>query len=295
MQSSRQSQSGGAAKGSSPAYSQSEILRNRIIAIVVLVVFVLIVIRLVSCAAGALGGGAETEGQDGSATQDAGAASIVQQVVSACEDGRYPAAGSTTGVEDPWVKSGLFTTGNAEIDEWVKEFCDAHSTSDDPSENAHEAYLALLGEFGYGERKNNRHPDYPTWDYDYTLQMFEEGSGNCYNDAAITQWVLRYFGYEDATAQIIFVLLQSGNWSDHATVFVTDVYHDNKQCVVDDALLQEGWMLDADTYVYEIIDIGREFTPDFFEKYAEDIVEPPSFWYDPSVYGDTEDGESEVD
>ncbi|MBQ9043778.1 MAG: hypothetical protein IJ111_13305 [Eggerthellaceae bacterium] len=197
------------------------------------------------------------------------------------------AAGSDTGVECRWVRSGLFTTGDAGIDEWVKGFCDAHTVSDDPSENAFAAYEALLHEFGYGERLSNRHPDYVGWDYDYMWQFLTEGTGNCYNDAAATQFVLRYFGYEDATANIIFVLLQSGNMSDHGAVFVTDVYHGNRECVVDDAMGVDGWMIDADSYVYQAIDYGQKMDPDsFFVKNATEIIGPPSFWYNPAVYGD---------
>ena len=232
--------------------------RNRAVAVALLIIVALLLAGLVSCVSDSSADNSQT-------------------------------AGPYEGVEDPWVESGLFATGNAEIDEWIKAFCDEHSVSDDPSENAHAAYLALLSEFRYGERVENRHPDYPDWDFDYTLQMIAEGSGNCYNDAAVTQWILRYFGYEDATAQIIFVLLETGDWSDHSSVFVTDVYHGNKPCIVDDALLQEGWMLDADSYVYQIIDIGRELDPDsFFVKNAEAIVDPPAFWYNPAVYGTAE-------
>ncbi len=215
---------------------------------------------------------------------------VMRKVAMKCNDVFPIAAGSELGVEDPWVKSGMFTTGDSEIDAFIKGMCDENSTSKDPSVNAYNTYVALLSQYPTTERLNNRHPDFVGWQYDYTRQFLTDGGGNCFNNAAAMQWVLRYFGYEDATAQLAIVLLQTGNESDHGAVFVTDVYHGNRQCIVDDALKADGWMIDANEYIYQAIDIGDGLDPNsFFVKNAEGIIGPPAFWYNAALYGDTEE------
>lgn len=259
---------------------------NRAIALAVLVVMLFAVFQLLSCVVNAFRGG-ETAEASKAGDQDAYVAQHVATALDAKVAKLPVAAGSSTGVADPWVRSGLFTTGDEGLDEFVKSYCDAHTVPGDPAESARNSFNALLHEFAYEERLSNRHPDFPSWDYDYTWQFVTDGSGNCFNNAAMMQWVLRYFGYEDASARIIFVLLQSGNWSDHGAVFVTDVYNGSRHCVVDDAMREDGWMIDADSYVYQIIDVGQELDPgSFFVKNAEEIIAPPSFWYNPAVYGD---------
>ena len=90
----------------------------------------------------------------------------------------------------------------------------------------------------------------------HAKQLVTENSGNCYNFTAMTQWILRYFGYTDAFAQPCIVHLQSGNWGDHGLVFVTNV-KTGERCFCDDALSSKGWMLAIDTYEYTIKDVGQ--------------------------------------
>ena len=110
----------------------------------------------------------------------------------------------------------------------------------------------------------------------------------------MTQWVCRYFGYDDALAVPIVVLMQSGNWSDHGAVFVTDIYHDGKPCVIDDALFEDGWMLDGDSYTYSVIDVGQTIDRNaLYVKNADGVVDPPQVWADARKR--IESGESAVD
>ena len=110
------------------------------------------------------------------------------------------------------------------------------------------------------ERKNNQSPWGENWAREFAKQYFEEGNkGNCYNFAAVTEYVLKYFGYSDAEAQPCIVRLESGAWGDHGLVFVTNKV-DGKRCIVDDALSANGWMLGIDDYDYDVRNIGQNAT-----------------------------------
>ena len=253
----------------------------RAIVLAILVVFLFILINLVTCIAGAVSGPHDetTDTSTTPANETQGSENQAGQQETQQEQATMPGKGSSTGVDDPWVQSGKFTTGDSELDEFVKELCDSNSTSSDPSANAFNTYKAILA-FDYKERDDNQYVYNSTWDVDFAVQFMQEKNGNCFNNAAMSQWVCRYFGYDDARALPIVVLMQSGEWSDHGAVFVTDVYHDNKQCVIDDALFEDGWMMNGDSYTYSIIDVGQTIDPNFFAtKFAEGVVDPPEFWY----------------
>lgn len=166
-----------------------------------------------------------------------------------------PLTSATDGVEDPWIPGGIFTTGNAELDQKVKEYCDEFSVSETSAEdNAYNTYLHITWT-EYVEKDNDQDPEGPDWSIKYALQILNEGDGNCYEFVALTQWCLRYFGYEDALAQPCIVKKSSGNWGDHGLLFVTN--KDGERCVCDDALSSKGWMLPIDALTYEIKDIGQ--------------------------------------
>jgi hypothetical protein len=164
-------------------------------------------------------------------------------------------------VESPWTDTGYYTTGDATLDNYLKEFCDERSNSGASfSDNAYNANLFVATEADYIERANNQSPWGPDWDVEYAKQFFEEGkSGNCYNFAAVTQFILQYFGYSDAEGQPCVVELESGNWGDHGLVFVTNK-ENGKKCLVDDALGSNGWMLDADSYNFDVRNINQNAT-----------------------------------
>ena len=163
-------------------------------------------------------------------------------------------ATSTSGVEDPWVESGTFTTGDATLDREVKKFCDDNASSSDNREDAALAMYQALAWADYVERDNAQEPSGPNWRNTYAHQYFEnDNSGNCYEFACALMYCLQYMGYEDAKAEAILIKLQSGNWGDHGIVFVTDA--DGRSCMCDTARGVDGWMIDTDTYTYTIEDV----------------------------------------
>ena len=72
----------------------------------------------------------------------------------------------------------------------------------------------------------------------------------------MTEYVLKYFGYDDAEAEPCVVALQSGAYGDHGLVFVTN-RATNSRCIVDDAMGYDGWMLGIDDYDYDIRNIDQ--------------------------------------
>ena len=190
------------------------------------------------------------------AEQQAASEAAASAEAQAASEAAANAAAAYQGVEDPWVSSGYFTTGDAELDQMVKDLCDANSSADkDFSDNAYNTYLQITW-MDYVERDSNQNPEGADWAVTYAKQLVTENSGNCYNFTAMTQWILRYFGYTDAFAQPCIVHLQSGNWGDHGLVFVTNV-KTGERCFCDDALSSKGWMLAIDTYEYTIKDVGQ--------------------------------------
>jgi hypothetical protein len=228
-----------------------------ILVLVLLVLFILF--NAVTCIGGALSGqqaqtaadvateaSTESSAESGSAAEGAESSSSSQ---------------AQEGVVSPWTESGYFSTGDSELDNYVKQFCDEHSTEGATfAENAEATNLVISTQAGYVERENNQSPWGPDWDVEYAKQFFESGNaGNCYNSAAVTQFILQYFGYSDAEGQPCVVELESGNWGDHGLVFLTDK-STGKRAIVDDALGGNGWMLDIDAYNYDIRNINQNAT-----------------------------------
>jgi len=222
---------------------------KRGILIAAALIVVLILANLVTCAAGALSGGASKAAS--SATSSASSEATSSQASSAA---------TKQGVASPWTDDGTFSTGDSTLDAYIKDVCDKHSTDGSTyEENAYETYI-YVSRTDYIERQNNQSPWGPTWDIEYAKQYFEEGNtGNCYNYAAVVEYVLKYFGYSDAESEPCVVALESGAWGDHGLVFVTNK-KDGKRCIIDSSLSANGWMLDIDSYQYDIRNINQNST-----------------------------------
>ena len=223
---------------------------KRGILIVAALVVILILANLVTCAAGALSGGASK------ATSSAATEESSQEASS-----QASSAATQQGVASPWTDDGTFSTGDSTLDAYIKDLCDKHSTDGASYEdNAYDTYI-YVSRTDYIERENNQSPWGPTWDIEYAKQYFEEGNtGNCYNYAAVVEYVLKYFGYSDAEAEPCVVALESGAWGDHGLVFVTNKADSNKRCIIDSSLSANGWMLDIDSYQYDIRNINQNST-----------------------------------
>ena len=157
------------------------------------------------------------------------------------------------GVEDSWLSSGKFTTGDETLDKEVKEFCDGIATSgQDQATAALEVYKSIAWS-EYVERDDAQHPSGKDWRTEYARKYYEHDcSGNCYEFAAFLSYCLRYLGYTDAVAEGVEVELQSGGWGDHGIVYVTDT--DGRDCLCDTSRGVDGWMLDVDSYNVRIVD-----------------------------------------
>lgn len=223
---------------------------NRAIAIVIILIIVVIIFNLVTCIGGALAPKQDSSesaaSADATASQSAAASSA--------------AAATTQGVSSPWTDDGRFSTGDSALDNYIKELCDeqaAPGTTFD--KGAYDTYI-YVSRTDYIERENNQSPWGENWDIEFAKQYFEEGrSGSCYNFAAVTEFVLKYFGYSDAEAEPCIVKLESGAWGDHGLVFVTNKV-DGNRCIVDDALSANGWMLDINAYDYDVRNINQNST-----------------------------------
>lgn len=162
------------------------------------------------------------------------------------------AAYNSGGVEDPWSPTGYFTTGDAELDQLVKNYCDSQAQDGlDAGDNAYYTYLHISW-IDYVENDQNQRP----WDIEgdwritYAKQCFTNMTANCYEFAAAIQYIMRYYGYADAIAEPCLVLRQSGNWGDHGLVFLTSL--DGRQCLIDASLSSNGWLLPATSLSYTL-------------------------------------------
>lgn len=162
------------------------------------------------------------------------------------------AAYNNGGVEDPWSPTGYFTTGDAELDQMVKSYCDGQAQDGlDAGDNAYYTYLHISW-IDYVENDNNQRP----WDVEgdwrvtYAKQCFTNMTANCYEFAAAIQYIMRYYGYADAIAEPCLVLKQSGAWGDHGLVFLTSL--DGRQCLIDASLSSNGWLLPAASMTYKL-------------------------------------------
>ena len=207
--------------------------------IIVAAVIAVIIIAFVANTLFSCGGKAET-----------GTSSQSQQTSSASS------LSLSTGVEDPWLEGKVFTTGDAELDANIKEFCDSATTAGaSATENAYKAYLAVAWS-DYAERDDNKAPQNSDWARVYAKQWFASGkSGNSYEYAAVTQYVLEYFGYTDAKAEPCTVTQDNGSTENRGLVLVSDITS-GRSCVCDCTLGSNGWMLPADSYKYEIQKTG---------------------------------------
>ena len=190
-----------------------------------------------------------SEGVEGSAGGTASSSSSSKRTT----DGATKNA-TTKGVKSPWTESGTFTTGDATLDEEVKEFCDGIATSDmDIDTAALEVYKGVSWS-KYVERDDAQHPSGKNWRIQFARQYYENGcSGNCYEFAPFLGYCLQYLGFEDAHGEAVFIELKSGDWGDHGLVFVTNT--DGRSCLCDTSLGTNGWMLDDTSYNYEIQDL----------------------------------------
>lgn len=240
---------------------------QRIIIAIAAIVLIVLLFNLVTCAVKG-GDSQQSSSASSAATQVAQASS---SAASATASSASTTVASNEGVEDPWVEGGRFTTGDAELDEMVKKFCDDNSSKDlSASENAFNVYCAVVwGE--YIESDDNQEPLGPNWDVEYAKQYITAGGGNCYNFCAFNEYVLKYFGYSDATAEPCIVLRQSGDYGDHGLVFVTNI-ENGKRCLCDSAYGSDGWMVDINEYTMQVRNIGQdpsEFTVAPFEGISE--------------------------
>lgn len=163
------------------------------------------------------------------------------------------------GVEDPWVEGGLFTTGDAELDELVKAFCDSHSSPDlDFSDNAYNTFCNITWS-DYVEWEGNQHPHTYDWTVGYAKDFFTRG-GNCFSMAAAIQYCLRYFGYSDAHCELTYQERQSGLWLDHGLTWVTNAKTGEVR-MVDSEQAANGWMMAPNSYNVEILDPTGDWEP----------------------------------
>lgn len=267
--SSRQSQVGQVRATVPKGPTRQEILRNRIIAAVVLIVIIFLLVNLVTCVAHGIGGSQGRAAPE--VAVSASGASEASSLVATVNDRASQQAAATVpadqGVEDPWVPGGRFTTGDAELDQMVKDWCDSNSRDDlNAADNAFNAYCgAMWAEFV--ERDDNQYPTGPTWDITYAKQGLSGNGVNCYEQVAVGEYILKYFGYAEAYAEPCFILRQSGEYGDHGLLYVTDM--DGRKCLCDPAFGANGWMLDADVYTVKLMDVGQdpsEFTIAPFEE-----------------------------
>ena len=261
--------------GAAALYSDREILRNEIIAVIVLIISMILLLNLGSCMGRAMAGSGDASGQQAAAeasssseaadgSGSAGSESSPSSQSSASSQSASQASGTTSapivaageGVEDPWVEGGRFSSGDAELDQLVKNFCDnCTDSSKSAADNAFTAYFTAVTT-DYVESDDNQQPVGPTWDIEYAKQMLTKNTGNCYEFVAAVEYILKYFGYYDAQAEPCHVLLDSGGYGEHGLLYVTDL--DGRKCLIDPSFASNGWMLDADSYTVRLADVGQD-------------------------------------
>lgn len=171
------------------------------------------------------------------------------------------------GVEDKWVPEGVFTTGNRELDQQVKQFCDALTVEGaSVRENAHTAYNTIVWS-NYEDRSADEAPTGNDWAINAAQHFFStgdpekgiSGTGDVYEFAAAVGFCMRYFGFYDAITVPVIGSVSSGSSSGGgALVLVSDEY--GQPCVCDPQLTGDGWMLDRELYDIVVDDIGQDLT-----------------------------------
>lgn len=193
-----------------------------------------------------------TTASSGDATATTTDATVSSDAATTSSSGTFKAQPGN-GVKSPWTTSGTFTSGDATLDEEVKDFCDGIATSDMGQDTAAlEVYKGISWSL-YVERDDAQNPSGKDWRIEYARKYYEhDNSGNCYEFAAFLGYCLQYLGFDDAIGEAVIVQLQSGDWGDHGLVFVTNT--DGSKCLCDTSLGTNGWMLPISTYNYEIKD-----------------------------------------
>lgn len=171
-----------------------------------------------------------------------------------------------TGVEDRWTPEGVFMSGDKELDEQVKAFCDALTVEGAAvGDNARTAYNKIIWS-NFAERSVSETPTGSTWAIAAARHYFssgnpaagEGGSGDVYDFAAATCYCLRYFGFYDAIAVPVLRGTAESGQSSSALVLVSDENGIGRVC--DPTLAGDGWMLDRDLYDIVVEDIGQDLT-----------------------------------
>ncbi|MDO4536694.1 MAG: hypothetical protein Q4B54_00905 [Coriobacteriales bacterium] len=166
------------------------------------------------------------------------------------------------GVSDPWYPEGYFTTGYEDLDQQVKQFCDAVSVKGNSArQNAQLAYNQIIWS-NYEGRTEDQKPSGDGWDVASARHFFSTGSpkdglggsGDFYEYAAAASFCLRYFGYSDAFATPSLTSTQESI----AVCLVTD--ENGYGCVCDPTYATEGWMLNRSMYTVTVEDLGQDLT-----------------------------------
>ncbi|MBE6723753.1 MAG: hypothetical protein E7576_00945 [Ruminococcaceae bacterium] len=108
---------------------------------------------------------------------------------------------------------GRYTTGNDELDTYVKEVLNEITTPDMSREEKLEAAFAYCRDTFQYRRRNYYEPGESGWDIDEALTMFKTKKGNCYNFAASFAVLARQLGYDaEAISGLVGSELQSHGW-----------------------------------------------------------------------------------
>lgn len=197
----------------------------------------------------------------------AAAASSGHEQVAIAEDPAEAAVEEYKGVEDPWTETLLYTSGNADLDQQVKDFCDALSKNKDSAEKNAQAVYDVIVQSEYEPRTVDEMPTGSDWTLGAAHHYFaaakpkegEGGKGDYYEFAAVAAYCLRYFGFEDAIAAPV-VSSSMGGGIGSALVFVTDSKGNKRVC--DPYYNVNGWMLEQSAYKNVVVeDIGQDLEP----------------------------------
>lgn len=193
-----------------------------------------------------------------------------EEIAAPAEDPQVAASSSHVneydGLEDKWLASGNFTTGNKELDAQVKAFCDALATEGaTPRENAQKAYNTIVWS-EYKDRSESERPTGSDWDKAAAHEFFsagvpeegKTGAGDFYEFAAAASFCLRYFGFYDAIALPVVAGSTAAGQSSSALILLSDEY--GQGCVCDPTIAGDGWMLDSDLYDIVVEDIEQDLS-----------------------------------
>ena len=223
-------------------------------------------------------------------------AAPAQEIKSPSDEALAPNSKPNTyeGLEDKWLTSGRFTTGNAELDQQVKQYCDALTVEGSSArDNASKVYNNIVWS-AYEDRGANEEPSGTEWATVAARHYFEGGSpadgvggaGDVYDFAAVASYCLRYFGFTDALAVPIVKGNDSTGKMGSALVVVSD--ESGQECVCDPTLAAEGFMLDRSLYNITVDNIGQDLSP--VEARGLKVEEPPQAVNSSSSSGNSASG-----